>query len=132
MEGKTHVLLCDDEPDFLKIVSFHLQSQGYRVSTVSGGEEAIVAVRKDPPDILFLDIRMSGIDGLETLRRIRKFNKDLPVVLLSANYQDERSFLAANKLGASGFFPKIGPLAQLTNVIRVNCRVDARPNPPSA
>ncbi len=126
MKGKARVLLCDDEPDFLELISAGLEARGYEVATVSGGREAIDFIKKTPPDILFLDINMPEMNGLETLRQVRRFHKELPIVIISASYQDEKNFSTANQFGISGFFPKTGSLDQLNNIIEASLRAHAR------
>lgn len=111
------ILWVDDETDFLELVGFWLKSEGYNVSTLTRGEEAVKRVKEDCPDIVFLDIHMPGIDGLETLTQIRKINKDLPVILVTAYPEEEKSFATAIKLSVSGFFPKQISLPKLKTSI---------------
>ncbi|MBI3322546.1 MAG: response regulator [Candidatus Omnitrophica bacterium] len=126
MGAKAKVLVCDDEPDFLEVVAAQLQAEGYDVSTVGSGEEAIRRVKESTPDIVFLDIRMPVMDGIQTLRQIRKHSRSLPVVILTANYRDEITFTAADELGSFGFFPKTGSLHELIAVIQANLRSNDR------
>ncbi|MFH1045668.1 MAG: response regulator [Candidatus Omnitrophota bacterium] len=113
---KAKVLLVDDQPDFLEPISFLLRSEGYEVLLANGGIEAIEMIKSDNPDIVFLDIVMPEVDGLETLSRIRSFNKLLPVVILTAEANEENR-LQAQKLGVAGFFPKRGNVWQLPGII---------------
>jgi len=132
-QRKVHVLLVDDEQDFLEPVSFWLQSKGYRVTTANSGQAALDVIHRGTPDIVFLDIHMPGMDGLETLRHIRETHKDLPVIIVTAVYQDEKNFSTANKLGISGFFPKQSTLSELTSIIQTCLKAHAKlkPSPPS-
>ncbi len=129
MSNRPKVLVCDDEPDFLEVLAAELQAEGYEVSTVGSGEEAIRRVRESPPDIVFLDIRMPEMDGIQTLRQIRRINGSLPVVILTANYRDESSFMVADELGSCGFFPKTGSVQELVTVIQANLRWHGRRSP---
>ena len=122
MEEKTKILLVDDEPDFLVPIAFWLNSKGYEVVVASSGEKAINMVKEKKPNIVFLDINMPGMDGLETLRRIRKFDRDLSVIMVTA-YADEEKFSQAKKLNTSGFFPKGGSLEELQKTVEVTLRV---------
>ena len=105
MENKIKVLLVDDEADFTQPLSFWLKSKGYDVIVASGGQEGINLVRQDCPNIMFLDLNMPGIDGVETLRRIREFNPEIPVIIISA-YLDDKRITQTHKLGISGVFYK--------------------------
>ena len=105
------VLVVDDEPNFLKLLSTRLRVMGYQVITVSDGKAALEKVRKEKLDAVLLDILMPKLDGLKTLREIRKTHKQLPVYFLTA-FSNERRFEAARKLGASGFIVKTDDLGQ--------------------
>ena len=89
MENKNiRILLCDDEADFRQLMTFWLKSKGYNVTTATDGENAIEIVKADKPDIIFLDLRMPVLDGVEVLKRIRRFDKDVPVIVISAYIND--------------------------------------------
>ena len=122
MEEKIKILLVDDEPDFLVPIAFWLNSKGYEAAVASSGEKAINMLKKEKkPQVVFLDINMPGMDGLETLKQIRKFDKDLSVIMVTA-YADEEKFSQAKKLNTSGFFPKGGSLEELQKTIEVTLR----------
>jgi CheY-like chemotaxis protein len=104
-EKQVKVLLIDDEPDFAQIVAFRLKSKGYIVYSAKSGQEGIELIKKENPDIVFLDLKMPQMDGVETLKRIREFNKDLPVVMISA-YVNDQKFQEARDYGFSGAFCK--------------------------
>ena len=111
-EKKIKVLIIDDEVDFSEAVAFWLQSKGHDVRTASNGKDAIQIVKKYTPDIIFCDINLPIMDGIEILGNIRRINKNIPVVMITA-YADETKMAKAEKLGASGFFPKKGNLEEL-------------------
>ena len=125
------VLLVDDERDFLETISFWLSAKGYQVSIAIGGEQALEHLKRERPDIVCLDVNMPGIDGIETLRRIRTVHKQLPVILVTASYQDQNKFAGAQALGISGLFPKGGSLSELSQALEVALRTHAKPSPPS-
>ncbi len=102
---KIRILLVDDEADFRQLMMFWLKSKGYSVTATSDGREALEMIKKDPPNIVFLDLRMPIIDGVEVLKRIRKFNKDLPVIIISA-YVNDPGARDVNSYGISGIFYK--------------------------
>ena len=105
MKSNIRVLLVDDEKDFLEMMGFWLKQQGYTVQTVLDGESAVKLVREGAIDIVFLDINMPGLDGIETLRRIRALNAGIPIIMVTAFGTEERIKESQN-LGISGFFPK--------------------------
>ena len=128
---QVRVLLVDDEPDFIEPVSFWLQSKGYTVAAAATGKEALEQIAKEMPDIVFLDIHMPDMDGVETLRRIRALSKDLPVIMVTATYQVAAHFPKANELGISGFFPKHTSLSELVRIIETSLRAHAKLKPSS-
>jgi CheY-like chemotaxis protein len=116
------VLLVDDEPDFVDPIAFWLKSRGYFVDTARNGKEAIQKVKTAVPDIMFMDINMPSMDGIETLKNIRAFNKDLPVVMVTAAFSSEDKINKAKELGISGFFAKNYTFDQLVQMIQVTLR----------
>ncbi|HQJ16126.1 MAG TPA: response regulator [Candidatus Omnitrophota bacterium] len=105
LEKKIKALLVDDETDFRQLMSFWMQSKGYAVVEASNGEDAVRLVREEKPDIIFLDLNMPVMDGTEALMKIREFNKDVPVIVISAYVEDKRA-KEAMKAGISGVFYK--------------------------
>lgn len=99
------ILLVDDEADFREPMSFWFKSKGYSVITAGNGEEGIKKINEESPDIVFLDINMPVMDGIETLKRVREFNKDLPVIFISA-YLDIKKIEEVKRYGISGVFYK--------------------------
>jgi CheY-like chemotaxis protein len=104
-EKKICVLVVDDEPDFRELMTFWLSSRGYSVITASDGPHGIEMVKKKKPDIVFMDLRMPGMDGIEAIDGIRKFDKDVPIIIISA-YIDDPKAIEANAHGISGMFYK--------------------------
>jgi CheY-like chemotaxis protein len=105
MENEIKVLLVDDEEDFRKLLAFWLKSKGYSVITASNGEEAISLAKSESPAIIFMDLNMPVMDGSDALKKLREFNKDVPVIIISA-YVDDRKAKQAMELGISGVFYK--------------------------
>ncbi|MFC1577361.1 PleD family two-component system response regulator [Candidatus Omnitrophota bacterium] len=121
MADKIRVLLIDDELDFIEPVAYWLKSKGYEALTINSGEAGIQEIKNNAPDIIFLDINMPGMDGIETLETIRKFDKTLPIIMVTV-VKDHNKFSKAKELGSSGFFPKKGSLEELQNLIEVTIR----------
>lgn len=119
MDKPINILLADDEESFTEPIAFWLKSRGYVVSIVRNGKEAIQKVKEDPPDILFLDINMPVMNGLQTLENIRHFNQDLPVVMVTSAYSDENNVTHAKELGISGFFAKNRSFDEMVQMIRM-------------
>lgn len=122
VEKRIEVLLVDDKPDFTEPVAFWLESKGYSVVVAHDGKSAVRAIRKDRPDIVFLDLIMPVMDGIETLRHIRRFDSRLPVIVVTVAYTDREKFAEARNLGISGFFPKKGSFKRLGKIIEVTLR----------
>ncbi len=111
--GKT-VLVVDDEKvirDFFKRTLVD-----YRILTAASGEEALEIVKNDNPDLVLLDIKMPGIDGIRTLQEIKKINKDIAVIMLSA-YATLKTNLEAAKLGAYDSIAKPFDLSEMKTII---------------
>ena len=105
MDEDIKVLLVDDEADFRQVMTFWLESKGYKVIPAKDGQEAIDSARDNKPDIIFLDLNMPNIDGFEALKKIREFEKNTPVILISAYVEDKRMKEIMN-YGVSGVFYK--------------------------
>jgi CheY-like chemotaxis protein len=104
-EKNIKVVMVDDEADFRQLMTFWLESKGYLIKAVSNGQDAIVLVKEENPDIVFMDLRMPVMDGAETIKRIREFNKDVPIIIISA-YVDDPKVKEAMPFGISGVFYK--------------------------
>ena len=84
---KQLVLVVDDEPAIVRLVRAKLQADGYAVLTAGRGEEALALLDDERPDLVVLDVMMPGMDGFETLRRIRTVSQ-VPVIMLTARAGD--------------------------------------------
>ena len=123
MAEPVRVLLVDDEADFLESVGFWLASKGYHITKAKNGAAALDILKEGRHNVVFLDVMMPVLDGIETLRRLRAFNKTIPVILVTAsNFTDENRYAGAKALGISGLFPKGSSLTQLTQVLEVALR----------
>ena len=112
------VLIVDDERDYSETMEFWLMAKGYDVRAVPSGMEAIDYLSDNPAsDIVFLDILMPGMDGIETLAEIKKIRPDLPVIMVTAYASEERKE-EAKRLGAAGFFAKSDDLSLAARLIK--------------
>lgn len=91
MSEKLKVLVADDDRRMVKTISDILRVKGYEVDTAYSGEEAIEKVKDGSPDCVLMDIKMPGIDGVETLKMIKDVSPGTPVVLMSAYATDEQT-----------------------------------------
>ncbi len=99
------LLLIDDEPDILRLLSLSLRSDGYEVDTADNGENGVAAFEETRPDIVLTDIRMPGIDGIEVLRRIKDMSPETEVIIITG-HGDIDLAIEALQLGASDFINK--------------------------
>jgi two-component system phosphate regulon response regulator PhoB len=105
--AKEKILVVDDEEDLLELVRYNLTKEGYRVSCVASGEEAIEQARKDVPDLVILDLLLPSVDGLEVCRRLKNDGKTrhIPILMLSAK-SEEADVVAGLELGADDYMTK--------------------------
>ena len=82
---KARVLVIDDEPAIRETMRMILEYEGHDVVLASSGQEGLTMAERELPDLVFLDIKMPGLDGLEVLTRLRALNDTLPVVMVSAH-----------------------------------------------
>lgn len=103
----TKVLVVDDVEDNIVLLSFELEDDGFDVESASNGQTCLEKAISCSPDIILLDIRMPGIDGIETLQRLKNSEKTkhIPVIMVSANDADQ-SIVKALDLGAHDFVSK--------------------------
>jgi DNA-binding NtrC family response regulator len=99
------ILIVDDERDFCTLLSDSLSMEGYRVLTAHNGRKALERVAKETPDLVFLDIKMPGMNGIEVLKRIKKVKEETPVIILTA-YGTLETARKAMKLGADDYVTK--------------------------
>ena len=105
MDDQFRVLVIDDDPGVRDYMEALVSRQGYRVFAVADGEQALQSLDDTRPDVVTLDVVLPGIDGLETLSRLKQRIPDVPVVMLSGHGQ-ARTIVEAMRLGASDFLRK--------------------------
>ena len=110
------VLIVDDEENMRRTLADILTDEGYQVSTAATGEEAIKLCSKRPHEIILMDVRMPGIDGVETFRQIRRHQEGVRVILMSAYSVDDLKTIALDE-GAIAFLSKPLDLEQVINLI---------------
>jgi two-component system response regulator AtoC len=106
LEGERfRVLVIDDDPGVRDYMEALVSRQGYHVDAVADGEQALATLSDTRPDVVTLDVVLPGMDGLETLRRLKQRLPEVPVVMLSGHGQ-ARNIVEAMRLGASDFLRK--------------------------
>jgi len=99
------ILLVDDDPDLLRLISLRLTSAGYRVRTADSGETALAALAVSRPAVVVTDLRMPGIDGMQLFQAIHREHPALPVIILTAHGTIPDA-VSATQRGVFGFLTK--------------------------
>jgi DNA-binding response OmpR family regulator len=105
------ILIIDDQPALGLVVREILESEGHQAILATSGEEGLRLIEAEPPDAVFLDVVMPGLDGIETLRRIRDRRPGLPVIILSGWMSAEQR-RAAWELGVVDVLQKPAPIQE--------------------
>ncbi|SDJ37142.1 response regulator [Aliiruegeria lutimaris] len=120
MDAPKRVLIVEDDPTSLELMAGYFEVEGFRVLRASDGDEMDVALRRANVDLLCLDIRLPGRDGLSLLRELRR-SSDLPVIVISAKTEDVDRIVAL-EVGADDYLQKpYNPrelLARANNILR--------------
>src|SRR5690349_437758 len=118
---RARILVVDDEAEIRRSVRMILEYDGYDVLEASSGPEGVALAEKESPDLVFLDIKMPGMDGLEALQRIKASNETLPVVIISG-HGTVCTAVEATKAGAFDFIEK--PLASERVLVTIRNALD--------
>jgi two-component system response regulator (stage 0 sporulation protein F) len=112
------LLIVDDEEDVREFAANFFRKRKIDVITASSGEEALNLIKKQKSDLVLLDIRMDGIDGIETLRRIRESDKNAKVIMITGRKpEEEASFDKCRWLGAIDYIHKPLELDELEKMV---------------
>jgi phosphate regulon transcriptional regulator PhoB len=123
------ILIVEDESDLIKLLKYNLEKEGFRVNYATDGSVALAEVRRDPPDLVILDLMLPGLDGLEVCRQLRRNDRfaRTPVLMLSAR-GEEADRVVGLELGADDYVTK--PFSTREMIARV--RALLRRNEPVA
>lgn len=99
------LLVVDDDPLSNRLLQIRLQKRGYEVRSVGSGEDALGLLGNFPPDLMFLDVSMPGLDGLEVLERVRARKLDVAIIMMTA-YGTEEVAIEALRRGADDYLRK--------------------------
>jgi len=111
------VLLVDDEVDFVNTLTQRLKMRNLNVSCVYDGEQALARVKQEEPDVLVLDLKMPGLQGMDVLRDVRKTNPDMQVIILTG-HGTEKDDEEARRLGGFDFLSKPADIDLLLSKIK--------------
>ena len=110
------ILIVDDDPGILKVLSLRLNASGYRIDTASSGMEALQRIRAEKPDLVLSDLKMDGMDGMALFEAIQVDYPAMPVVIITAHGSIPDA-VAATQQGVFGFLTKPIDKDQLLNTI---------------
>lgn len=99
------ILVVDDEHDICDFVGNFLTERGYQVFTAFSGEDALLTVKKEKPELALVDIKMKGMDGIALLKHIKSHDKNICVIMVTA-LEDRDSINEAMRLGAFDYITK--------------------------
>jgi DNA-binding response OmpR family regulator len=115
------ILIVDDEYAVARGIQYALEQEGYQVTVAGSGEEALALANDLAPDLVVLDVRMPGIDGFETLRRLRGDGSKAPVLMLTAR-DEEMDKVIGLEMGADDYMTKPYGLRELLSRIKALLR----------
>lgn len=115
--SKIRVLLVDDEEDYVKAMAERMELRDLQSQIALSGEEALQVLQDDPPDVMVLDLRMPGMQGMEVLEKVRKDHPHIQVIILTGHGGD-REENEARRLGAFEYLQKPTDTATLVDTIR--------------
>ena len=116
------LLVVDDEQDVLDLFKDLFTKKNYQVECAISGKTALEMIDNKRPDIVLLDIRMPEMDGLEALEEIKKKDRFIDVIMLTAYGYDDRLINTSIEKGASGYISKNLPLQQIINTFNALLR----------
>ncbi len=110
------IFVVDDDPGILEVITIILSDKGYIVTSISDGQQLFKELKKQTPDLLFLDIWISGSDGREITKKLKSDaeTKDIPIVIVSALNETEK---IAKDIGADGFLEKPFDIDKLLDIV---------------
>jgi CheY-like chemotaxis protein len=109
------ILVVDDEEDIRLLYREELSEAGYRVDLAADGTEALRRVQQSRPDLMTIDLKMPGMDGVELLRRVREIHRELPIIICTAYGDFKRDF---GTWASDAYLTKSSDLNELKGKIR--------------
>lgn len=112
------LLIVDDEVDVREFAANFFRKRKIEVTIASSGEEAVGMVEKQKPDLVLMDIKMNGIDGVEALKRIKDIDKQIKVIMVTGRKpEEEGAFDKCRQYGALGYIHKPLELDKLEKIV---------------
>lgn len=131
-QRKPLILVVDDDPGILKLVTLNLELEGYQVTTASDGNTALQLIENEQPTLVILDVMMPGLDGFQVCERVRQFS-DVPILILTAKGRNEEIIHGLN-IGADDYvvkpFSSDELLARVRAILRRAKFPEEMPQPP--
>lgn len=118
MANAKKILIVDDDYDFLESLQLLLINENYDVRPTTNGHDAIIQYREFQPHIVFLDVKMPGIDGYETFLRIKKYDRHARVVFISSYALDDSQYKEAKAQSLADLINKPMDLTILKKMIK--------------
>lgn len=120
---KEKILVVDDEKDILELIDFNLSKNGYRVRTVTSGEEALDLIKENDYDLIILDLMLPGVDGFDITKIIKadKHKANIPIVMVTAK-ADEADKVAGLEIGADHYVTKPFSPRELLAIVKATLR----------
>src|SRR5438128_5217977 len=112
------VLIVDDDPDVIRLVTYNLSHAGFQTISTTAGREALEIVQKQPPDLIVLDLMLPDVDGMEVCRTLRQQipSRRIPILMLTAR-GEEIDRVVGFELGADDYVSK--PFSPRELVLRI-------------
>jgi DNA-binding NtrC family response regulator len=111
-----NVLLVDDEVDFAQVIAERMRSRGFEVDTAASGSEGLEKIREHNYDAILLDLAMPGMDGMETMKRMLEFDRNLQIIILTGQGSVQKGVEAVKK-GAVDFLEKPADIETLAGKV---------------
>jgi two-component system phosphate regulon response regulator PhoB len=123
MAGEPVVLVVEDEPAQREVLAYNIRAEGFDVQTAAAGDEALVAVRETPPDVIVLDWMLPHVSGIEVCRQLKMATETskIPIIMLSARSEDTDK-VRGLETGADDYVTKPYSVAELLARLRTQLR----------
>jgi len=115
------ILVVDDEHDICDFVGAFFKERGFQVFAALNADEALLITKKERPDLILLDIKMKGMDGLAALKHIRELDRSIKIIMVTA-LEDQDKMHEAYKLGAVDYITKPLVLDYLEEIVGKNLK----------